>query len=73
MSAAINDRRSLYVLLSLLVFFVLNPFLQNNRLGEFFLVVLMYLTLIPSLLELQGKELFGGWPFPSLSLTCWLC
>ena len=58
MSAAINDRRSLYVLLSLLVFFVLNPFLQNNRLGEFFLVVLMYLTLIPSLLELHGKRTF---------------
>jgi hypothetical protein len=58
MTAAINDRRSLYVLLSLLVFFVLNPFLQNNRLGEFFLVVLMYLTLIPSLLELHGKRTF---------------
>ena len=55
MSAAIDDRRSLYLLLSLLVFFLLSPFLQNNRLGEFFLVVLMYVTLIPALLELHGK------------------
>jgi voltage-gated potassium channel len=56
MSAAINDRRSLYLLLSLLVFFLLSSFLQDNRLGEFFLVVLMYVTLIPALLKLHGKR-----------------
>jgi hypothetical protein len=55
MSAAINDSRSLYLLLSLLVFFLLSPFLQHNRLGEFFLVVVMYLTLIPALLKLHRK------------------
>lgn len=50
-----NDRPSLYLLLSLVLFFLLNPFLAHHRLGEFVLVVAVYLTLIIAVLRLHRR------------------
>ena len=58
MNVAIQDRRSLQLLLSLFLLIVLTPFLENHPTGEFMLVILIYLTLAASLLELHGKETF---------------
>jgi Ion channel len=55
MSVALQDRRSLQLMLSLILLIVLTPFLENHRLGEFILVFLTFITLITSLLELHGK------------------
>jgi voltage-gated potassium channel Kch len=56
MSAAINDRRSLYLLLSLLLIILLSPFLGTHRLGEFFLLISLFATLTIAVLELHGKR-----------------
>jgi hypothetical protein len=56
MNVAANDRRSLYLLLSLLLFFVVNPFVSAHPLSLFMLIVLMYVTVIGSLLQLHDKK-----------------
>jgi voltage-gated potassium channel Kch len=56
MSVAKNDRRSLFLMLSLLLLILLTPFLEDQRIGEIFLVVSLYLILITAILELHGKE-----------------
>lgn len=57
MSVATNDRRSLYLLLSLLLFILLTPFLEHSRFGEIILIISMYVTLIPTISELNGKRI----------------
>ena len=56
MSVAKNDRRSLFLMLSLLLLILLTPFLEDQRIGEIFLMVSLYLILITAILELHGKE-----------------
>jgi voltage-gated potassium channel len=56
MSVAINDRRSLFLMLSLLLLILLTPFLENHRIGQILLLVSLYVTLITAILELHGKE-----------------
>jgi voltage-gated potassium channel Kch len=56
MSVAKNDRRSLFLMLSLLLLILLTPFLEDHRIGEIFLLVSLYLALITAILELHGKE-----------------
>jgi hypothetical protein len=58
MSAAINDRRALYLLLSLVLMILLSPFLGTHRLGEVILVMSMFVALITAILELHGKRTF---------------
>lgn len=53
MNVANNDRPSLYLLLSLVLFFSLNPFIAHHRLGEFILVVAVYVTLIAAIMKLH--------------------
>ena len=56
MSDPIDDRRSLYLLLSLLLIILLSPFLETHRAGEFFLLIALFATLIIAILELHGKR-----------------
>ena len=55
MSVATNDRRSLVLMLSLLLFILLVPLLEDNRVGEVFLLILLYAVVITAVLELHGK------------------
>jgi len=56
MSIDIDDRRSLYLLLSILLLILLSPFLGTHQLGEFILLILLFVTLITAILELHGKR-----------------
>jgi voltage-gated potassium channel len=56
MSDPIDDRRSLYLLLSLLLIILLSPFLETHRAGEFFLLIALFATLTIAVLELHGKR-----------------
>ena len=56
MSDATNDRRSLFLMLSLVLLMLLMPFLENHRTGQVFLLISLFVTLITSILELHGKE-----------------
>ena len=56
MSDDINDRRSLYLLLSLLLIILLSPFLETHRVGEFLLLISLFATLTVAVLELHGKR-----------------
>ena len=56
MSDPIDDRRSLSLLLSLLLIILLSPFLETHRAGEFFLLIALFATLIIAILELHGKR-----------------
>ena len=51
-----REHRALFLLLSILLFFVLNPFLQDSHTGEGFLVASLYLTLVAATLELAEKK-----------------
>jgi len=51
-----QEQRSIFLLLSVLSFYILTAFLENNRAGEALLVVSMYLTLLSSTLELAGRK-----------------
>jgi hypothetical protein len=52
----LSENRALFLLMSLLLFFVLTPFLQDNHAGEGFLVAGTYLTLIAATLELSKRK-----------------
>jgi hypothetical protein len=56
MSDPIDDRRSLFLLLSLLLIILLSPFLESHRPGEFFLLIALFATLTIAVLELHGKR-----------------
>jgi hypothetical protein len=56
MSDPIDDRRSLFLLLSLLLIILLSPFLETHRAGEFFLLIALFATLTIAVLELHGKR-----------------
>jgi ion channel len=46
MSLDIDDRRSLYLLSSILLLILLSPFLGSHQLGEFILLISMFVTLV---------------------------
>ena len=58
MSDTKNDRLCLNMLVSLLVFILLKPFLTGYRLGEFALFAVMYITFTSIQLRLLGKGTF---------------
>lgn len=66
-----QDRRSLFLLVSVLLFFVLTPFLQENEIGESCLVVSIYLTLVAATLELSAKPIlfWTAIPLAGISMT----
>jgi len=66
-----QERRSLFLLVSVVLFFVLTPFLQDNAIGEFCLVLNIYLTLVSATMELSGiRALFwGALPLAGISMA----
>jgi cell division protein FtsW (lipid II flippase) len=55
MSVDTEDRRSLFLLLSLLLLILLSPFLGTHQFGEFMLLIALFVTLISIILELHRK------------------
>jgi hypothetical protein len=51
------EQRSLFLLLSVLAFFILTPFLEGNSTGELFIILVLYLTLIAATAELHEKPI----------------
>jgi hypothetical protein len=51
-----REQRSLFLLLSVLAFFILTPFLEGNPIGGLFIILVLYLTLISATAELQEKR-----------------
>ena len=66
-----QERRSLFLLCSVVLFFILTPFLENNQSGEFCLVLSMYLTLVSATLELSAKRalFWGAVPLAGVSMV----
>jgi len=63
--------RGEFLLFSVVLFFVATPLLENDRTGEFFLVLTLYLTLITATLQLaEDQELF--WSAIPLAVTSML-
>jgi voltage-gated potassium channel len=59
MSRLNEDRRSLVLLLSVLLFVMLHPFIESSRIGGLILLLLVYLTLATAALDLHEKGTFG--------------
>lgn len=54
-----RDRRAMMLLLSIVLFLVLVPFLENNTIGGLFLLLSMYLTLVAATMQLaENRVLF---------------
>jgi hypothetical protein len=67
MDEASQDRHSLFMLISLVVFFVLSAFLtERNVLGEGILLLSMYVTLVAGTLQLSQEK---AWRWPGLLLA----
>jgi hypothetical protein len=56
MKSLSQEHRSIYLLLFILLFITLTPFLENDPAGELILVVNMYLTLVAATMELKEKR-----------------
>ena len=55
-ASATQDRKALFLLLSLLLFLMLVPFLENSRIGEFVLIVSMYANLVAAAVQLSERK-----------------
>lgn len=66
-----QEQRSLFLLLSVLSFFVLTPLLEGNPTGEAVLVISLYLTLVSATLEVSVKRrlLWGALPLAVSSMV----
>ena len=51
-----EDRRSLSLLLSLLLFLLLSPFLEGHQLGELIMVFSLYILLVAAIVELSARR-----------------
>jgi voltage-gated potassium channel Kch len=58
MSTQTEDRRALFLMLSLFVFITLAPFLAGNRTGELVLIFSLSVSMVAAILELAGNPLF---------------
>jgi voltage-gated potassium channel Kch len=56
MNTVQEDRRSLILLLTLLTFLVLSPFLEGHALGDLILIFSLYVLLVASIVELSAKR-----------------
>ncbi len=61
MKDSTQERHSLFLLISILFFLMISPFLGRDLLGEVILAVSMYLTLVAALLKLSEKK-SARWP-----------
>jgi hypothetical protein len=56
MNTVQEDRRSLILLLTLLLFLVLSPFLEGHPLGDLVLIFSLYIFLVASIVQLSAKR-----------------
>jgi Ion channel len=52
-----EDQRALFLLLSVLLYLILTPFLQGERVGEMFLVFSLYVIMVAASVELAANHL----------------
>jgi Ion channel len=64
MNTVQEDRRSLSLLLSLLLFLLLSPFLEGHQLGELILVFSLYILLVAAIVELSAKPILMRFGVP---------
>ena len=66
-----QEDRSLFLLCSVVLFFVLTPFLENDQAGQLCLVLSLYLTLVSATMELAEKRLlfWSAVPLAGVSMT----
>jgi voltage-gated potassium channel len=57
MKAITEDQRALFLLLSVLLYLILTPFLQGDRIGEMILVFSLYIILVAASVELATNHL----------------
>jgi len=71
MRASAEDRHSLFLLLSVVVFLVLVPFLEHSRIGELILLVMFFVTLFAAAVELSNQKilLWAAWALVSCTLV----
>jgi voltage-gated potassium channel len=56
MNTVQEDRRSLILLLTLLLFLVLSPFLEGHPIGDVIMIFSLYILLVASMVELSAKR-----------------
>ena len=56
MNTVQEDRRSLILLLALLFFLVLSPFLEGHPIGDLIMIFSLYILLVASIVELSAKR-----------------
>ena len=57
MKAITEDQRALFLLLSVLLYLILTPFLQGDRIGEMILVFSLYIVMVAASVELAANHL----------------
>ncbi|HEY6290083.1 MAG TPA: ion channel [Terriglobia bacterium] len=71
MTTVISDRHSLFLLVSLLTYILLIPFLEGNRIGEVILLVSIFTTLLAAAVLLSAAAT-SQWPAILLAVSCLL-
>lgn len=66
-----NDRRSVILFVSLLLFLLVSPLVQKDRAGEVILIASMYVILFAAIVELSGRRC-ARWPAISLTVASML-
>ncbi len=57
MKSITEDQRALFLLLSVLLYLILTPFLQGDRVGEMILVFSLYVIMVAASVELAANHL----------------
>jgi hypothetical protein len=71
MSTQSEDRRALFLMLSLLLFFLTGPFVSGNRIGELLMVLLFCWIMVAAILELVANPLCFRAAIP-LAVMCFV-
>ena len=69
MNTVEEDRRSLSLLLSLLLFFVLSPFLEGHPIGDLILIFSLYILLVASIVELSARRVLVRFCVPLVTVS----
>ena len=69
MKTITEDHRALFLLLSVLLYLILTPFLQGDRIGEMVLVFSLYIILVAASVELASNHLMVRATIP-LAVLC---
>lgn len=64
MNTVQEDRHSLFLLISLLLFYLLAPFLEGHGLGELIMIFSLYILLVAAIVELSAKRALMRFSIP---------